>query len=207
MDIDGATFLRAVRFALGRADREDLMGLPAIISAAARGRISAELESIVGNEPAVCLGYRPVCRSDSSLGAYLSVFCPESSSSADPVQASPRAASDPYQALLAANPYVAACALWRVDAAGADANVAMPTNVPILIMTGQFDAFSALPVASEAAKGFDHAFVLEIPTQAHNVLGASDCPIGIRNAWVRDPTSSPDITCLKGMPPIRFSGG
>jgi hypothetical protein len=55
-------------------------------------------------------------------------------------------------------------------------------------------------MAMEATKTSSDAWVLEIPGQTHNAMGFSDCPIGIRNEWIRDPASPPPHTsCLKDM--------
>ena len=74
------------------------------------------------------------------------------------------------------------------------------TDVPQLLFSGQFDSFSPFPAVEVAVKTFGNAWVLEIPGQTHNALGFSDCPIGIRNEWIRSPTSPPTATtCLKDM--------
>jgi hypothetical protein len=47
--------------------------------------------------------------------------------------------------------------------------------------------------------------VVEIPNWSHNVLGdGGGCAIGIRNAWLDDPTSPPATSCTTGLPPIDF---
>jgi pimeloyl-ACP methyl ester carboxylesterase len=202
VSIDAATLLRAARFTLGGDGPENLLGLPAMISAAAAGRITPELGSIVANDPVFCAGYLPNCNPGGAfnLGDYLSVFCRDEAPFVDQTTVAAAIGADPaYRAVFTEDPYLAACKVWDVPPADPEVHARVRTSVPLLILTGQFDSFSPLPVASSAATTLEHALVLDIPGQTHNVLGFSDCPIDIRNAWVRDPMSTPDSNCLRAM--------
>jgi hypothetical protein len=65
------------------------------------------------------------------------------------------------------------------------------------MFAGQFDPFGALPVALQAATTFSLAWVKEVPSFGHNVLGTDQCSRSIRNAWVNNPASPPTSTsCL-----------
>jgi hypothetical protein len=71
------------------------------------------------------------------------------------------------------------------------------TSVPTLIFAGQFDPFGALPAAQQAASTFSRAWVKQVPSIGHNVLGVDQCSRSIRNAWVNKPASPPASTsCL-----------
>ncbi len=210
VSIDAATLLRAVRFTLGGDGPDNVLGLPSMISAAAAGRISPELGTIVANDPFFCAGYRPYCNpgGEFNLGDYLSVFCRDEAPFVDQMAVASAVGADlAYHAVFAQDPYLAACKVWDVPAADPEVHEAVQTSVPLLILTGQFDSFSSLPVASSAVKTFEHAFVLEVPGQTHNVLGFSDCPIKIRNLWTRDPMSPPNASCLKAMEAEFRAGG
>jgi pimeloyl-ACP methyl ester carboxylesterase len=74
------------------------------------------------------------------------------------------------------------------------------TNVPTLMLAGQFDPFGALPVTRQAATTFSRAWVKEVPGIGHNVLGVDACSRSIRNAWVDNPASPPASTgCLSAL--------
>ncbi|MDP9299387.1 MAG: alpha/beta hydrolase [Actinomycetota bacterium] len=207
--VDAGKFLRAARFALGGDGPENLSSLPAMIVAAADGRLSPRLATIEASDPPFCAGYRPLCSGQGfSLGAYLSVFCSDEAPFVDQTALEAAAGDDPaFQAVFARDPYLAACAVWDVPASDPTVHQPVYTDVPLLLLLGQFDSFSPLSIAREGAKTFDNVEVLEIPGQTHNALGFNDCPIAIRNDWIREPTSPPDITCLKGMPSVPFATG
>lgn len=114
------------------------------------------------------------------------------------------AASQAGFGVFAANPYLAACRIWHVPAAPAQLHQPVRTSVPVLIMTGQFDAFSPLPDARTAATSLQRAWVIQIPWQTHNVLGGSQCAISIRNAWINAPTRPPATGCLHHVEPALF---
>ena len=203
--VDAGKLLRAARLVLGGDSPDNLTRFPAMIAAAAQGRLDPGLARTLAKDPLFCAGYRPSCTGVGvqgfSLGAYLTVLCRDEAPFIDRTALARDARGDPtFEAVFVRDPYLAACKQW--DVAPADPAVHQPggTDVPELLFLGRFDSFSPLPVAREAAKTFGNAWVLEVPGQTHNALGFSDCPIGIRNAWIQDPTSPPvDTTCLRDM--------
>jgi pimeloyl-ACP methyl ester carboxylesterase len=204
--VDAAALLRASRFALGGdgpdQSRLNLPQLPATIAAAAQGRISGPLAAALEGGPLYCAGYRPLCvgvgDQGFSLGAYLTVLCRDQAPFIDPATLATAIGPDQtFRELLDHDPYLAACKVWGV--APANPAVATPAHikVPLLMLIGQFDSYSSAPAARKVAATLPHAWVVEVPGQTHNALGFSDCPIGIRNAWMQDPTGPPeDTTCL-----------
>jgi pimeloyl-ACP methyl ester carboxylesterase len=208
VSVDDATLLRAARSALGGDGTADLSHLPAIIAAAARGRLTDELAEIVVRGTTFCAGYHPLCApsEEFSLGNYLSVLCGDEAPFIEPATVSTAAAGDPsYEQVFVDHPFLAACDAWGVPSSGPTVHEPVSTDVPLLILPGQFDSFSPPPVATTASETFSTAWVVEVPWQTHNTLGFSDCPIEIRNAWIIEPTSPPGTACLKDMPAIEFS--
>jgi len=204
--VDAATLLRASRFALGGDGPEqaglNLTLLPATIAAAAKGRISGPLAAALEDSPLYCAGYRPLCvgvgDQGFSLGAYLTVLCRDQAPFIDRATLSTAVGNDPaFRELVDDHPYLAACKVWGV--APANPVVARPvhTEVPLLLLIGQFDSYSSAREARQVAATLPRAWVVQVPGHTHNALGFSDCPIGIRNAWFRDPISPPqNTTCL-----------
>lgn len=201
--VDGAKLLRVVRLALGGPGPEYIPQLPATIAAAAKGDVSGQLATILSGDPTLCAGYRPTCPQQSgfSWGLYLSIFCRDVAPFIDRTALDAAIHGDPtYRSFFEDDPYLAACRFW--DVPPADPTVATPVAVttPTLIMTGQFDSFSPFGLAQEAASTLPGAFVLQVPTQTHNVMGYDECPIQIRNAWVQHPEAPPPGTgCLVKM--------
>jgi pimeloyl-ACP methyl ester carboxylesterase len=204
--LDAAKLLRATRFALGgdgpKQPRLNLTLLPATIATAAKGRISGPLAAAMEESPLYCPGYRPLCvgvgDQGFSLGAYLTVLCRDQAPFIDSAARSTAVGNDPaFREVVDDHPYLAACEVWGV--APASPVVARPvhTEVPLLLLIGQFDSYSSAGEARDVAASLPRAWVVQVPGHTHNTLGFSDCPIGIRNAWAQDPTSAPqDTTCL-----------
>jgi pimeloyl-ACP methyl ester carboxylesterase len=204
--VSAATLVLAVRSILSQEGTTSLAALPATIAAAAAGHISPQLRDIVtAPDGAFQLGYQPDVHSAGtfSLGAYLSIACADQAPFASKAALS-AAANHPGFGVFTANPYLAACRIWHVPAAPAQLHQPVRTSVPMLIMTGQFDAFSPLPDARAAAASLHRAWVIQIPWQAHNVLGGSQCAINIRNAWINAPNRPPATGCLHHVQPVPF---
>jgi len=208
--LDDAKLLRAARFTLSGDGPQHLTRLPAMIAAAADGRMTRDLATIVAGGRLFCAGYHPLCvpQEGFSLGSYLTVLCRDEVPFMDHSDVAARTADAPaFGEVFAHDPYVEACASWDVPPGEPSVHEPVATDVPLLILPGQFDAFSQAVASREAAGTFGRAWVVEVPGQTHNTLGHTDCPIEIRNAWIRDPTSPPDTTCLKGMPSVPFATG
>ena len=199
--VDAGKLLRAARFTLGGDGPENLTKLPAMIAAAARGRIDPQLAEIMTNAPLFCAGYRPSCSSGFSLGVYLTALCRDEVPFIDPASLAEAAGGDPtYEAVFVHDPYLAACEAWDVPPADSSVHDPVRADVPALLFSGQFDSFSPPPAARDALKDYGTGWVLEIPGQTHNALGFTECPIGIRNRWIWHPMSPPrDTRCLKDM--------
>ena len=207
--IDSGKLVLAVRSALGTSGSTDIGWLPSAISAAAAGRVNGQLLALIGTQPGVFEdGYQPGEDDGTfSLGAYLSTVCRDQVPFADGAALSAAAAAPRAFSVLAANPYLAACRVWDVPPAAAQMHQAVNTAVPILVLTGQFDAFSPTPVAQAAAKSFTRAWVIQVPWQIHDVLGGSGCALTIRNKWLNAPTRPPDTACMAAIKPPPFQAG
>lgn len=206
--VDGGKLLRIVRASLGLTQL--ISALPFTIAAAAEGKITAALREILENDPAFCSGYRPAegCLGpDFSLGVYLTVLCRDQVPFVDDSTLADSFRGDAaYETVFGSNPYVDACSAWKVAASEREMGEPVSTNTPMLILTGEFDPHSPAPVARDAANELPNAFVVEVPGQGHNVLGAGDCAVSIRNAWVEHPESPPEGTsCLETLS-VSFTG-
>ncbi len=79
------------------------------------------------------------------------------------------------------------------------------TNVPTLVLSGQFDP-NARPDFSRqlATRIGDHARWIGFPGLGHNVRGFSPCAVAIVAAFMDDPTRALDTSCVERRPPIAF---
>jgi hypothetical protein len=77
------------------------------------------------------------------------------------------------------------------------------SDVPTLIVLGPYDPYVSAGIAGPAAETLSRHWVIVNPSGGHNALSQS-CMIQIRNEWVSDPTSAPDVDCLPSIPPKPF---
>lgn len=205
--VDGGTVLRVVRSTLGGDGPAQVAGLPSTIASAAAGEVSEQVIRILGSDPTLCAGYRPLCVEPESfsLGAYLSVLCRDDAPFLD-LEAADSDERPAYGTAFGDNPYLAACVPWAVPAAD-DVLIESPSeSYPLLVLVGELDAFVPHALVAEALSDREEAYVVRVPAQTHNVLGFSDCALAIRNAWVDDPEAPPaDASCLDSLT-ISFSG-
>ncbi len=182
---------------------------PAAVYAAVRGDVASIIAPNLAYAPAFCAGYLPSCDESHAVseGTYLSVMCQGFASWADP-EASPRRPEGErlYASVFTNNPWVEGCAAWKVGPA--DPSVAQPvsSDVPMLILLGRYDPYAPAGVVQRATETLTGSWVVTNPSGGHNARRES-CMIQIRNVWVGDPASPPDLECLSGIPPKPFAIG
>ncbi len=141
-----------------------------------------------------------------SIGTFYSILCHDEVPFVDRTALAKAAGARPwYVDAYVHSPYFKACQEWDSGpATGADPHDPVVSDIPTLILHGRFDPFSPLPLIEEAAKTLSRGWVVEFPTLSHNVL-ASDCGQQIRNAWIVNPTSAPDTSCIPNMQPVAWA--
>jgi pimeloyl-ACP methyl ester carboxylesterase/sugar lactone lactonase YvrE len=105
------------------------------------------------------------------------------------------------------HPYAEICERWGVEPAETDPHTIPRSDIPVLMIAGRFDPYSPLPLIREAAGRFSNGWVVRVPTRSRNAV-ATDCTIGIRDAFIVEPTSPPDTRCIADLEvsePIRFA--
>ena len=87
-----------------------------------------------------------------------------------------------------------------------DAGVADPTSwepvvsdIPTLVMTGEYDPNLAPAWGERVASTLSAASVFEYPGIGHGSVGTHPCPTGMFVAFIEDPTSIPDDSCMSTM--------
>jgi pimeloyl-ACP methyl ester carboxylesterase len=196
--VDGSALLRALRSVLRwQTDALDASE-PAAVNAAVHGDVASVIAPILAYAPAFCAGYLPSCDESHAVseGTYLSVMCQGFASWADP-EASPGLPEGErlYASAFANNPWVQGCAAWKVGPADPSAAQPVSSDVPMLIVRGRYDPYTPAGVVQRATETLTGSWVVTNPSGGHNALSQS-CMIQIRNAWVSDPASPPDLDCL-----------
>ena len=88
------------------------------------------------------------------------------------------------------------CTQWEIDTADSEVNSAVSSDLPVLILAGQFDPASPPVWGEQVAENMPHATFIEFPNTSHSVVLSHACPLGITLAFFDDPTSAPDTTCI-----------
>lgn len=98
------------------------------------------------------------------------------------------------------------CDRWPAAELDRSSDGPVTADIPALLLVGEFDPHANEAGARLLASTLRRAYVYEIPAATAGVLGTSDCARQIRNAFVVDPTSEPDSSCIGEVAPTRFTG-
>lgn len=167
--------------------------LPGIVSEAADGRIGKLL---------------PLTRPDPSSfnwGLRLSVWCGEEMPFEQPGRMARQVA--PAEGLGGADSRTATaqmCAAWQVAAADASANQPVKSDVPTLILAGEFDPVTPPAWGRRLLRTLPHARFVEIPGQTHGAM-FNRCGGRLTLAFIQDPAAPLDVECVATLPGLDFS--
>ncbi|HUT19579.1 MAG TPA: alpha/beta hydrolase, partial [Anaerolineae bacterium] len=96
------------------------------------------------------------------------------------------------------------CQLWGVDHLGDALDQSLVSDIPTLLLSGEYDPTVPPQLAEVAAEGLTNAHLYTFPATSHGILGSSECAHAILLAFLDDPTQEPDASCLDAMPGLVF---
>ena len=99
----------------------------------------------------------------------------------------------------------AVCDLWQAGMADALENEPVSSDLPTLILAGEYDPITPPRWGQDVAQGFSNSFYYEFPGIGHGASISGDCPLGITQAFLAAPTSEPNGVCLTAMSGPSFS--
>lgn len=88
------------------------------------------------------------------------------------------------------------CEGWRVEQLPEEVNEPVQSDVPVLLLSGNFDPITPPMYAEAAATGLTNAYRYVDPAGSHGVAFMDDCVNAIILSFLNDPASAPDGTCL-----------
>jgi pimeloyl-ACP methyl ester carboxylesterase len=207
--VDGSALLRALRILLSLHGQVSKAEEPAAISSVARRDLGATVAPILASAPPFCAGYLPQCDEihPVSEGTYLSVLCRDVAPWVHPRSAARLAGGDPaYRQAFVQNPWIEACARWKVPPGDSSVSQPVSSDVPTLILIGRYDPFAPTAIVERAAGSLTEHWIAMYPSGGHNVLD-KPCMIQIRNTWWSHPALPPDLRCLRTIPQTPFDLG
>lgn len=88
------------------------------------------------------------------------------------------------------------CDIWRVPRSKALENEAVTSDIPTLVLAGRYDPVTNVKWGELAASTLANSFFYIYPNAAHGVFLSGDCPVTMVQAFLDDPTSEPDSSCI-----------
>lgn len=141
-----------------------------------------------------------------SDGMYFSVICSEDADF-DPA-AIPLAGIRPQIAANAVedleNSYIDMCGIWQVDELPPLADQPVASDIPALLLSGEFDPITPPENAQLAADTLSNSYVYVNPTGSHGVFGADPCVNQIVRDFLNNPQVAPAAGCLSREQPGDF---
>jgi hypothetical protein len=88
------------------------------------------------------------------------------------------------------------CAVWSAEWLPDYAFEPVSSDVPTLLISGQFDPITPPENAEMVAAHLSHAYVYTFPGLGHAVFGDHLCPLTMVLDFVNDPSQAPDSRCI-----------
>jgi pimeloyl-ACP methyl ester carboxylesterase len=88
------------------------------------------------------------------------------------------------------------CALGDFRTPLPNENEPVFSDVPVLLLAGEYDFGTPPAYAERIATTLGNAFVYTIPYAGHDLMSVGPCPRNIGLDFLDDPTTAPDTSCL-----------
>lgn len=96
------------------------------------------------------------------------------------------------------------CDTWQTVARDEVANTAVDSDIPTLLLSGNFDPITPPDYANLANETLNQSYNYVLPYVGHGVLRSDDCAIQIAVDFINNPMTEPDVSCIDETQPIRF---
>jgi pimeloyl-ACP methyl ester carboxylesterase len=141
---------------------------------------------------------------DISQGMYYSVHCQEEVPFVDAPQIDADVKQHPEFEVLADKSTLQLCSSWGVPAAAAVENQAVSSDVPTLVISGEFDPITPPTYGQTAAQTLSKSFAFTAPRAGHGSSVTEDCPRSLVLAFLDNPAQKPNDACLSEMAKAAF---
>ncbi|MEO7910549.1 MAG: alpha/beta hydrolase [Roseiflexaceae bacterium] len=91
------------------------------------------------------------------------------------------------------------CQQWGAKPAAEVENEPVTSNLPTLVLSGEYDPITPPNYNQAVAKTLSKSFLFEFPGIGHGVSISDPCPLGIAKAFLNEPSATPVSTCIKAM--------
>lgn len=150
----------------------------------------------------------------SSVGMQFSVQCHEEIIFAEPgeaeaaVEAYPRLEDFFVSSISVGQAAFDVCAMWEAGQAPPLENEAVSSDLPTLILAGEYDPITPPSWGESVAAGFSDSHFFTFPGLGHGVSLDGGCPLSVMLAFLDEPAAAPDGACIEEMagPTFRVPG-
>ncbi len=201
--VDGVEFMSAILWAMRQP--ELLVAVPQAIERAKLGD-----SNIIGT----ILSYPLGSVGEISLGAYLSINCREQVYASTPEELGDDIADYPDTEEVGLswvygdpNLIFSLCDTWQVEGIRPDENEALASDIPTLVMAGQYDSTTPPFFAEQVAARLSRSTLVEFPGLGHAVAFSqtTSCPEEILQDFLSEPDTVIDTSCISEMEAPKFS--
>lgn len=91
------------------------------------------------------------------------------------------------------------CELYGLEPADPIENAAVTSDIPTLVLAGDYDPITPPSDARLAAQTLPNSYYFEFPGFGHGLTDADDCPNSIIAQFLADPTRKPDGSCINDL--------
>ncbi|MBK7894230.1 MAG: alpha/beta fold hydrolase [Candidatus Promineifilaceae bacterium] len=91
------------------------------------------------------------------------------------------------------------CNLWQAGQADPIENMLVNSELPTLILAGEYDPITPPSWGQDVAEGLSDFYYFEFPGIGHGASVSGDCPLAVTQAFLADPTTEPDAACVAEM--------
>jgi pimeloyl-ACP methyl ester carboxylesterase len=140
-----------------------------------------------------------------SRGMYYSVECYEVAPTVSPSRIAAERATYPELAPMRdwlIHPAV--CEAWHPHRADTAALRPVGSDVPALLLAGEFDPITPPSYARLAAETLSNHTLVEVQSRGHSVVHTTACTRGLMERFLDDPTAPLDTSCVAEVSPVQF---
>ncbi len=96
------------------------------------------------------------------------------------------------------------CDYWGAGAAEPKENEAVVSDIPTLILAGQFDPVTPPEWGRRTAETLSNGYFFELPGYGHSLSSDPECPTTLITLFFENPTVEPDSSCIDDIFPPEF---
>jgi pimeloyl-ACP methyl ester carboxylesterase len=146
-----------------------------------------------------------------SIGQQLSVQCNEEVPFGDREEVAEAAAAQPLvEGLFEGSPTSGSgmfdvCSVWDAGQPETEANEAVTSDIPTLVLAGDLDPITPPRWGAEIADDLSESFFVQFPFTGHGSLSSRACAVAITDDFLDEPDSDPTTDCVGSIAPPAFT--